>query len=251
MSGSAAIRDQLYQEGIALGDYVINEFVRSGEVASIFNNDVGLMELFESRLKDEVIRFRASAIQMMQDVEFIDASPVKAENDTDILRPAYSVPSPAAVSRPVIDLLKSMDLAGTPPSKQPRTLIIDRADIFDEGNPHGLTEKSPDADQELNSDDVSALSGIFPLFVSEIKIFSRSLFESKDPFRLFGILESSEARVFETPRRKRRKELLNGYFDKDGNYQALIYAGYVHLCSGALEWPFKIAEIRFNDFYEV
>lgn len=253
-ASSAPIRDQLYQEGLALGDFVINEFLKSNELARILNNDAGLVELLESRLKDEVMRFRASAIRMMQDAEFIEVGPaVKVEDDADTGRPAvvYSIPSPAAISKPVIDLLKSMDLSGNPLlSKRARTMRINKAEIGDEMNPVSTIQKSPESEELSNPETTTELSGLFPLSVSEIKIVSRSLFQSSDPFRLIGIIESSEVRNLETPRRKRRKELSNGYFDKDGNYQALIYGGYVHLCSGALEWPFKIADVRFKDFYD-
>jgi hypothetical protein len=44
--------------------------------------------------------------------------------------------------------------------------------------------------------------------------------------------------------------LAQGYFEKDGSYHAVLYGGFIHLCSGALEWPFKSAYIHFTGFYD-
>jgi len=250
MSNSTPVRDQLYSEGIALGDYVVNELVKSSDMTRILSKDV--IEIFETRLREEVTRFRERALQMMQQAEFIDVTPiVKSESDT--LRPfvGYSIPSPAAVSQPVIDLLQSMELDGSNDGpKRARTMKISRMELDEEIIQPAVTENASDVEKMAQEHDAS-LSTLFPTSVSEIKIVGKSLYESNEPFRIFGILESSEVRELETPRRKRRKELSDGYFDKDGNYQALIYGGYVQLCSGALEWPFKIAEVQFKDFYVV
>ncbi len=253
MTNSVPVRDQLYREGITLGDYVVNELVKSTEIVTILNMDENLVELFESKLKNEVANFRERALQMMQQAQFIDVTPIlKSENETDAspgLSAGYSVLSPAAVSQPVINLLKSMDLSGANEgTKRARTMRISKLELGDEAMALTPSEKTSEPDQPTPEQDTS-LSTLFPASLSEIKIVNKSLFESNDPFRLYGVLESTEVRNLETPRRRRRKELSDGYFDKDGNYQALIYGGYAHLCSGALEWPFKIAEIHFKDFY--
>ena len=250
---SAPVRDQLYREGIALGDFVVNELTRSSEIAKILNMNDDLIEMFESRLKEEVSRFRGRALQMMKEAEFIDVTPiVKSETpEKEISQRSanYSVPSPAAVSQPMINLLKSMDLSETnQAAKRVRKMKISSLEFGDDAIVLTPSETASELD-DLTREQDTALSTLFPASVSEIKIVSRSFFESSDPFRIYGVLESAEVRNLETPRRKRRKELSDGYFDKDGNYQALIYGGYAHLCSGALEWPFKIAEVRFKDFY--
>ena len=252
-----SVRDHLYQEGIALGDFVVNELIQSQDLRVILKKNDLLIEMFETKLKAEISRFRKNSINMMQRAQLIDVTPNRhdehivasqASSSIRTLPRVYGVASPAAVSQPVIEMLKSMHLFE--PSRSymnVRKISIQKNEIGEETIAMTPIESSEGEEGDGFSDNQSStLNSLFPTSIGEIKIHGSSIYESKDPFRLFGVLECA---LVDTPRRKRRRDIADGYFDKEGNYHAAVYGGYVHLCSGALEWPFKSADVQFRDFH--
>jgi hypothetical protein len=85
-----------------------------------------------------------------------------------------------------------------------------------------------------------------------LQLKPENIFESSFPLDIHGILDHDNPETLRVhkPIRKRKKSLTRGVFTREGNYNAVVYGGYVHLCGGALEWPFKTAEVSFNDFFQ-
>ena len=136
----------------------------------------------------------------------------KAEFITSHEAPTPTTPlTPVDVSKSVLDSLKASPLSSNPThTRVSKTLKV-------------LAETAP-----------------VPSTPSGLSMKSDNVYKSQAPMKIFGVLDPSS-------RAKRRKAM--GSFEKDGSFHTRAYGGFVHLCGGALEWPYKTADIDFSNFF--
>lgn len=255
----APVRDHLFQEGILLGDFVVNEFVNSERIFRILGEDKSLRAKLHARLREELTIHRERCLEALQQCEFIDTSPVSPEECLQLYKFSQAsvivAPSPLDVSRNVLETLRASPL--------------NASEIF---KPSNETVPVAGSENEISTENNKTSSGIFsgllvdgnPLarstdaaIPSELYLRADQILESSFPMELFGVLNKDHEDSRKITRhgnripfsKKRRKGLSEGYFQKDGSYHALVYGGFIHLCGGALEWPFRTCEIAFIDFF--
>ena len=255
-------RDHLYQEGVILADYVVNEFINSPVVARMLDNNSELVARLALKLKAELSDHRQRCLEALRQCDFIDK--------TNLTVPQPVVPpSPSEVSKSVLDALQTQALPAqtfvrkpsaisthtvkpkeevpvpVPSTPTPRSKVaestartLERSGLFS-----GLTVT--DAVQAESSDESLATP-------TELRLNPDRILESSFPVEVFGVLDKDNlvTRKINRSNKRRKRALTEGLFQKDGSYHAIAYGGFVHLCGGALEWPFKTAEISFVDFFE-
>ena len=246
----------MYQEGVLLGDYVITEFVQSGRVFEILNFDEKLRTKLTLRLQKEVDAHRQFCLEMLEQSEFIQSS--LAQADPQPVTPA----TPLDVSKSILASLQSSPLAkqnlGRTVSARPVASSVFQSSssakpAARDGPVFGLASADSSPSEESQIDQLIAR----PSTPTELKILADNVYKANAPMNLYGVLDLDKISFsrLDTSRKyltkKRRKGLGEGIFDKDGSYHAVAYGGFVHLCGGALEWPFKTAEISLSHFFKV
>ena len=286
-SGIPPIRDHLYQEGIILADYVVTEFINSQRVSDILHHDKKLKAKLFSRLKDKIAQHRAEALMVLDQCEFIDRT--APEINTASLQKLVSANAPPAapstptqVSKSALDLLASQPL--TPQKFAPRRPGMTVASPQKPTSTTELKIEIPELpakkQKSISPSKFLARSGLFsglivpdetpidssddeastpPSQPSELRLRSCKIMESDTSVDIYGVLDKDRIDECSNIRQrkgntkrlfsKRHRRAPEGFFQKDGSYHAIAYGGFVHLCGGALEWPFKIAEVAFVDFF--
>ena len=229
-------RDDLYREGIILGDFVINEFSNSPIVSRILEENESLRNRLVDRLRKRVTEYRKECLQVLRLCDFVDDA---------VPEPVTVPPSPSQVSRSALEALMATPLEGHTLGRKP---IMTPSSSF----PH-IEIPQREVSSSANS---LAKSGLFSGLTAgddssseestEVRIKPNRILESAAPVEIFGVLDGGKV---EYRGRKRKRAITTGVFTKEGNYNAIAYGGFVHFCAGALEWPFRTAEISFTDFF--
>jgi hypothetical protein len=248
-------RDQMYQEGIVLGDYVVNQFLNSGHVRAIL--DPRPLDILSRRLKAELHSFRTESLAVLRNALLIEEDDVEAHSPPQqefIDQPVVSVDR-YAVSMPVIEFLKQHSV------NQP---IVMKKLVIDADSIRSHTSVQDWTTQTFPSSKVGLISGIVTDEIFDVGSPSASMtpptpsclrlnVQTLPSFDMFAVLDPQKAEFPKGVRKRRRKttrEVGAGVFGKDGTYYALAYGGFIHACGGALEWPFKTAELEFVDFFD-
>jgi hypothetical protein len=222
--------DNLYQEGIILGDFVINEFSNSPVVMRILDQDEDLREKLIRNLRTEVADYRKKCIEVLRMCEFVDESE----------RAVPVPPSPSEVSRSALQALMAKPLEVHSLGRKPLASSTSNASPSPSraAQASGVFSGLPMTDESSEEETV------------EVRINPDRILESAFPVAIFGALDSDKTDFRASSNRKRKRPLTEGFFTKDGNYNAVVYGGFVQLCGGALEWPFRNAEVSFMDFFK-
>jgi hypothetical protein len=244
-------RDDLYQEGIILGDFVVSEFSNSPIVMRILNQNSGLRDRLIEKLKTEISDYRQQCLNALRMCEFVDKTPPATPS-----KPVFVPPSPSQVSRSTLEALMALPLEQ---HKFGRQKIQSSASsqlptVEKRENP------KPVEPQPKSSSHALVRSGLFSGLTVEddssseerpvIRLKPETILESAFPAEIFGVLDRENLETRKLNRNKKRKRALTeGMFTKEGAFNAIAYGGFVHLCGGALEWPFRTAEINFIDFF--
>jgi hypothetical protein len=258
-------QDDLYQEGLILSDYVINEFSHSPIVLRILNGNTPLRDKVLSKLRDELTDYREQCLNALRLCEFVDKT-----GPSDPPRPVIIPPSPTEVSRSSLMALMARPLEEHKLGRQPITPSSSSHALSISVPPSaersvGSLGSSPEPSQSSKSS-VLARSGLFSGLTVEaesseaednsvvLRLKPERILESAFPVEIYGVLDGQHVHMrpsssTNTRKRKRKRALTDGILSKEGNYNALAYGGFVHLCGGALEWPFRTADIRFSDFF--
>lgn len=223
-----SLRDEMYAEGIEFGDYIVNEFLT--RAAFVLSDPV--LKKLENKLRLEVANHRKFCLDTLEKALFIQPYDLIPETP----------PTPKDVSRNVLAALKSSALL----VEHVFVKIDSTVDVLLKSH-----KQKKDTGEEVghnNSSSIQISESAEQTIPSSLRIIQNNVCEA--PMKLFAVLDFNKG----TPKRKyftkkRRKSL--GTFEKDGTFHAMAYGGFVHLCGGALEWPFKTGEINFSDFYSV
>ena len=249
-------RDDLYQEGLILADFVVNEFKNSPIVARILNQDTALLDELVKNLKLELTDHRQRCLEALRMCEFVERPDEK--KSIGVVPPA----SPTEVSRATLQALLAQPLPSqtlgkksssstqamnavplprkSPTNKSPLPLISPASALARSGLFSGI---------QLNEDSSSGEES------EELRLKPDKILESSFPVEIFGVLDRENEDTRRINRRggnsrKRRRALTEGVFNKEGTFSAISYGGFVHLCGGMLEWPFLTAELSFSDFFQ-
>ena len=287
-SSEAPIRDHLYQEGIILADFVVNEFITSEAVFNVLHKNKQLRSKLHQALRAEISDHRQRCLAALEQCEFIDNTP-KTEDGSGLQRlvsssqAAVTPPSPSEISRSVLDLLKNQPLSSQTFVARPRSAhSVELAPSAPSPPPSPPTHHPPEPKKQkpLSAAKYLARSGLFsglvipedtpldssddsnplpqPPTPTELSLKPEKILESAFPIELFGVLDKDKLDQHNLSRKKGKSKRMfakkrrspEGFFQKDGSYHAMVYGGFIHLCGGALEWPFRSAEVAFVDFFD-
>ena len=248
-------QDDLYQEGLILGDFVISEFSNSPIVLRILNNNPELKDRLIEKLRAEVADYRQKCLEALRLCEFVDKTPPATPSKPETVT---VFPSPGQVSRSTLEALMNRPLEEHKFGRQP--IITSKTSSMPPPEPLS-------ASPQPSTSSALARSGLFSGLTIEdesspgeeasvvLRLKPETILESAFPAEIFGTLDSENLETRGINRkvggaRKRKRTLTEGVFTKDGAFNAIAYGGFVHLCGGALEWPFRTAEISFTDFFQ-
>lgn len=236
-----------------MGDFVVNEFIHSDKILRILDHDKSLRSKLHARLRQELTSHRERCLEALQQCEFIDTSPISEEENLQQWKSLQSPvvpPSPRDVSRIILETLKATPLnSQTPFRPNVGSVIVPESESERKPKPGIFSGLVANGNPLSHSTDFSVPSELF--------LRADHILESSLAMELFGVLDKDQEDSKRITRqgvrvpfsRKRRRGLSEGFFQKDGSYHALVYGGFVHLCGGALEWPFRTCEIAFIDFF--
>lgn len=248
-------RDDLYQEGLILADFVVNEFKNSPIVARILNQDHTLLDELVENLRNELTDHRQRCLESLRMCEFIESPD---EKNSNVVPPA----SPSEVSRATLQALLAQPLPtqtlgkrSTSSSKPvhvvppPKKSHENKTRLLAVSPASALARSGLFSGIQLNDDTSGGEES------EELRLKPDKILESSFPVEIFGVLDRENEDTRRINRqggnsRKRRRALTEGVFNKEGTFNAISYGGFIHLCGGMLEWPFRTAELSFSDFFQ-
>jgi hypothetical protein len=287
MTSIPPITDHLYQEGLILGDFVVNEFLKSNRVFTILGGNEDLLVELSAKLKDRLAEYRQQCLSILEECQFIDKTLEPLISLQALVPKSQALthpPTPSEISKSALE-----KLAGLPLSQQtflPRKIIppCSGKDKEEErlSSPTDPIIKKPKVspDKSTSASKYLERSGLFsgliapmsedmisseegedelsrPSTPQELKLRPSKMMESDSSAQIYGVLDRTRIGTNNSKRKpssrrlfNRQKKAAEGFFQKDGSYRAVAHNGFVHLCGGALEWPFKSAEMSFVDFFQ-
>ena len=246
-------RDDMYQEGILLGDFVVTEFQNSTIVSRILGDNHDLIDEMMKMLRAELSEYRKKCRETLELCDFVDKEPLKVPEEPVLI-------SPTGVSKACLESLMAQPLdshqfGGNKIKMEP----IPTPTSKPQQKRSSSSSQQTVSQSKRMAESALLKSGLFSgLAISDeeesqeiLQLKPEKIFESSFPLDIHGILDHDHPETLRVhkPMRKRKKSLTHGVFTREGSYNAVVYGGYVHLCGGALEWPFKTAEVSFNDFF--